>query len=177
MRGAWRGLVGPLGAASSAAVLGAAGVGVAAVTRSTRERRSWPVAGVVGVVAADLIGGMVAFQIPETRRHYAETSLGSRLVLAIGHVQCFALPLLGEGTWGRALKRWAGVVCGTMLLQSFVAEQDRRLVGSALALFLGSADLATDLTRQRWFGPVWAVKLVAGHATLPNQCRPPGTVV
>ena len=43
-------------------------------------------------------------------------------------------------------------------------------VGEALAAQgnEAAADLATDRSAQRWLGPVWYLKLVAGHATLPD---------
>lgn len=47
-------------------------------------------------------------------------------------------------------------------------ERRRRAAGTALGAVLAAADLATDRSAQRWLGPVWYLKLVAGHATLPD---------
>ncbi|WP_295017962.1 hypothetical protein [uncultured Micrococcus sp.] len=164
----WRGLVEPLGRAESAAVLGVAAVTGLAVARQTGTRRGPGAALLLGAVAVDVTGGMVAFQLPATRERYRSSSLADRLGLAAAHVQCLALPPAGEGTWSRALARWAGVVGATAVLQAVVPERRRRAAGTALGAVLAAADLATDRSAQRWLGPVWYLKLVAGHATLPD---------
>lgn len=59
----WQGLDGPLGPGSSALVLGTAGLVATAVAARTRHDGAWPAA-VMAVVAFDLAGGLVAFQVP-----------------------------------------------------------------------------------------------------------------
>ena len=122
-----------------------------------------PTEGALVVLAAK--GGL---DVSATRERYRSSSLADRLGLAAAHVQCLALPPAGEGTWSRALARWAGVVGATAVLQAVVPERRRRAAGTALGAVLAAADLATDRSAQRWLGPVWHLKLVAGHATLPD---------
>lgn len=168
LRRAWSGLVGPLGAARSAGVVGAATAAGLVAGTETAARCGPGVGAFVGVTAVDLVGGMVAFQLRPTREHYARTSLSRRMALAAAHVQCFALPIVGEGTWSAAAGRWAGVVASTALLQCAVPAAHRRPAGFVLAAGLTAADVALAGPRQRWLGPVWFTKLVAGHATLPD---------
>ncbi|MFW6187661.1 MAG: hypothetical protein ACOC84_06680 [Actinomycetota bacterium] len=49
-----------------------------------------------------------------------------------------------------------------------VAPGHRRPAGTALGALLALADLVQPCGRQRWLGPMYLTKLVAGHGSLPD---------
>ena len=170
----WTSLVGPLSRTESAAVLGSAGV-TAAVVGVRTARRSGPVrGGLMAVVAADLAGGLVTFQLRPTRRKYGASSLRSRLTFVLVHVQPFLLPALGLGSWQRAALRYGAAVGSTAALELVPAgEPARRRLATAVAATLSVADVASDTSTQRWFGPVYLIKVVGGHGGIPPRGRTP----
>lgn len=170
----WTRLVGPLSRTESAAVLGAAGA-TAAVVGATTARRSGPLRGsLMAAVAADLAGGLVTFQLRSTRVQYGASSLASRLTFAVVHVQPFLLPALGQGSWRRAAFRYGTAVGATGLLELIpAAEPARRRLAIALAATLSLADVASDHSPQRWFGPVYLMKVIGGHGGIPPRERTP----
>lgn len=165
----WQGLVGPLGPGSSALVLGTAGLVATAVAARTRHDGAWPAA-VMAVVAFDLAGGLVAFQFPATRDSYAHSSRIARLGFAAAHVQAFAVPLVSQGTWASAARRYLSAMGASALLESALPDSPkRRVAGQALALALSAADVVlASGEKQRWLGPVILLKVVGGHASIPH---------
>lgn len=164
-RTAWARLVGPLTGAQSAAVLAVAAAGAAAIGKHTARRTAVGRGVLLAVVAFDLIGGLVAFQLTPTREQYRKTSLRSRLVFTGVHLQPFVLPAVGQGTWKRAALRYAAAVASTVALETALPRAgSRRIVANLLAASLSVADVATDDSQQRWFGPVYLMKVIGGHA-------------
>ncbi|MGC5615086.1 hypothetical protein [Georgenia sp. Z1491] len=139
-----------------------------AVGVRTARRSGWLRGSLVGAVAFDLVGGLVAFQLPATRERYSMKAMRSRLTFALVHVQPFALPLLGEGSWRRAGLRCSTAVASTVALERLAPRSPgRRLIANGVAAALSLVDLATDSSRQRWFGPVFTMKVVGGHGGIP----------
>lgn len=121
-------------------------------------------------VAVDLVGGLVAFQLRPTREQYGRTSLGSRLTFALVHVQPFAVPLAGQGSWRRAAVRYVATVGSTAALELLpVRAASRRGVANTLGAALSAVDLASDGSPQRWFGPVYLMKVIGGHGGIPGS--------
>ncbi len=152
-----------------AIALTAAGVSAAVVGVSTARRVGWIRGLVMGVVAFDLCGGLVSFQLGSTREEYAHHSDRRRLVFVLVHLQPFVLPLTGQGTWGQAVARYAAAVGGTLALERVgIRSEFRRPVANGLALALAGADLMVASPDQRWLGPVYVLKLVGGHGGIPR---------
>ncbi|MEJ2889501.1 hypothetical protein [Actinomycetospora aeridis] len=165
----WTRLVGPLGPGASAAVLGSAlAGGVAAGLGATG--RVGPGRGLLdGLVAADLVGGLVTFQLPPTRRQYARSSPRARLTFVLLHLHPFALPLTRQGGWRRAVSRYAAAVAATGALEVLCARSaSRRTVANIVATAAAVVDGATTRTGPRWFGPVYLAKLIGGHGGIPR---------
>ncbi len=178
VRKQWRGLVGSLDSTQSAAVLGTAVAGAAWAAVHTARRAGTghtgtgrtPIgrSGAIAAVGVDLIGGLVAFQLPPTRDKYAQSSARARLIFALCHAQPFLLPLLREGSWRRAAFRYlAGIAAITGLQATSLTPRDRRIAANAVAAGVSIADFATDTSPQRWFGPVFTMKVIGGHGGLP----------
>lgn len=160
--------MGPVDGGASAAVLSVATLAGLAVARRTRAGAGTGRALLLGVLAFDLVGGLVAFQLRATRDQYARHAPRSRLGFVAGHLHPFLLPLAGQGGWGRAAARYVAAVGATVVLDGTLQTSPRRrAVGSALALALSAGDLLTDRSAQRWFGPVYLCKLVGGHGSIP----------
>lgn len=98
---AWSELVGPLGKLESAVVLAAATGGAVSVGVNTARQTTPSRGAFLGAIAFDLIGGLITFQLEPTRGRYVSSSFLSRLKFALVHLQPFALPLIGEGSWKR----------------------------------------------------------------------------
>ncbi|GAA4881081.1 hypothetical protein [Actinomycetospora straminea] len=172
---AWTRLVGPLGPGASAVVLGSALLGGAAVTVST-TRRAGAWRGLVhGLVAVDLVGGLVTFQLPPTRGQYARSSSGARMSFVLAHLQPVVLPLTRQGTWRRAVARYVTAVAATGALEALGTRVgSRRAVATALGVAAAVVDGATAGPGPRWFGPVYLLKLIAGHGGIAHAARQPG---
>lgn len=162
--------MGPLSKRQSAAVLTVATVGTAAVTvKTARHSDPWRGAG-MGTVALDLLGGLVAFQLRPTRERYGASSLRSRLTFALVHIQPFAVPALNQGSWKQAAFRYTASVISTAALETALPRANsRRLAATALGTGLSALDLALGDSPQRWFGPVYFMKVVAGHGGMPRE--------
>lgn len=161
---AWSELVGRLGKLESAVVLAAAAGGAVSVGVNT-ARQTTPARGAfLGAIAFDLIGGLVAFQLEPTRRRYVGSSFLSRLKFALVHLQPFAVPLIGEGSWKRATFRYAVSVASTLALESIRPHRpSRRRYANVLAAIVSIVDLVQTPSQQRWLGPVYLMKVIGGH--------------
>ncbi|GAA1129551.1 hypothetical protein GCM10009670_22690 [Citricoccus alkalitolerans] len=90
-------------------------------------------------------------------------------MFALVHLQPFLLPLFGEGSWARAALRYATAFLATTALERFVPRSaSRRFVANGVAAALSSADFTTDKSQQRWFGPVYLMKVIGGHSGIPR---------
>ncbi|WP_425307659.1 hypothetical protein AADG42_02515 [Ammonicoccus fulvus] len=168
-RSFWNRLMGNVTPIEGAVALASAGVSAAVVGVSTARRVGWIRGLVMGVVAFDLCGGLVSFQLGSTREEYAHHSDRRRLVFVLVHLQPFVLPLVGQGTWGRAGVRYAAAVGGTLALERVgMRPEHRRPVANGSALALAVADLMAASPDQRWLGPVYLLKLVGGHGGIPR---------
>lgn len=161
---AWDEFVGPLGRLESTVVLAAASAGAVRVGVDT-ARRTTPARGLfLGAIAFDLIGGLIAFQLKPTRERYARSSFRSRLTFALLHLQPFAVPLAGEGSWKRAAFRYALSVASTLALETMRPQGlSRRRHANALAVSLSIVDVTRTASKQRWLGPVYLMKVIGGH--------------
>ncbi len=165
----WREVVGPLGSNGSVAVLTCAALSATAAAVGTSRRRGVGRGTVVGLVAFDLVGGLVAFQMRGTREKYAQSSLRSRLIFAVAHVQPIVLPLIADGSWRRAAARYLAAVSTTAALELVLPPRmPRRLTANGVGLVLSTLDLVSGSSTQRWFGPVYLMKVVGGHAGIPR---------
>lgn len=145
-------------------MLAAAASSAVAVFASTSPRIGPARGAAIGAVAFDLVGGLVAFQLRPTREKYSASSLRSRMVFALAHVQPFLLPVLGEGSWRRAAARYTTAVIATAVLERCAPHSPSRwAVANSLAAASSVADLATGESQQRWFGPVYLMKVIGGH--------------
>lgn len=167
-RRGWHRLMGPVDRPQSLTVLAAAtAAGTVVALRTARRRARWLPAVVVGAVAVDLVGGLIAFRLEPVRRKYAAAGTLGRLAFPVVHVQPYALPLVGEGTWRRAAARHAAAIVATAVLQA--AEQPpvmRRVTADGIATAVALLDVAIADGPQRWFGPVYAYKVIGGHGSL-----------
>lgn len=152
-----------------AVALASAGVSAAVVGVSTARREGWIRGVVMGVVAFDLCGGLVSFQLGSTREEYARHDDRRRLVFVLVHLQPFVLPVTGQGTWRRAAARYAAAVGGTLALERVgIRPEHRRPIANGIALALAGADLMVASPGQRWLGPAYLLKLVGGHGGIPR---------
>ncbi|GAB3623625.1 hypothetical protein GCM10027418_17080 [Mariniluteicoccus endophyticus] len=169
LRRFWTGLVGPVPPRTSGVIMAGAGAATCAVAVSTPGpvwRRV-----VMGAMAFDIVGGMVAFQVPATRAEYARKSSVEHLGFVAAHLHPAVLAALGEGSWTRNATRYAYAVAVTEGLQRApLSPQARRRAAMALGLVAAVVDLATDRSGSRWFGPAY-LKLVAGHAGIGARAR------
>lgn len=160
--GVWRRLVGPLDRKHSALVLASAAAAAIKVGVTT-----WPAgrvrAAVMGVVAFDLVGGMVAFQLPATRAAYAPSSVISRVGFAAAHVQAGVVALTGQGSWSTVAGRYLAALSSTVLLESMLPTSPRRrAVATVAAVLCSVADLMVSRGEgQRWLGPAILVKVTS----------------
>lgn len=155
-------------------VLGAAAAGAVAVGVNTVRRAGVGRSALLSCVAFDLVGGLIAFQLQPTREQYREASLQSRLAFALVHVQPFAVPLTGQGSWRRAALRYTAAVASTVALEVTLPRADsRRVAANMLAASLSFIDLASDTSQQRWFGPVYLMKVIGGHGGVPKASPSP----
>lgn len=170
LSGAWHDLVGPLDRGASAVVLVVSAAAAAAVSVPTSRRAGVARGTVAGIIAFDLVGGLVAFQLPASRQKYARSTLRSRMTFALAHVQPFALPILGEGSLPRAAARYSTAVLATAALERFAPRTaSRRVLANSVAALASTADVLTDVSDQRWFGPVYLMKVIGGHAGIPQR--------
>lgn len=160
----WRAVMGPVGPKQGGATMAVAAAAALVVGRRTLREKG-PVAAIVtGVVAFDLVGGMVSFRLESTRRQYAGHDVRQRLLFAAAHVQPFVLPITGQGNWSRAAVRYGLALAATAALEAFTPTRPGRgMIADALGAALALADLASDRSKQRWLGPVYLIKLVGGH--------------
>ncbi len=166
----WTTLVGPLGRGASTVVVVAAASAATVILTSTSRRVGAARGAAMGAVAFDLCGGLVAFQLRPTRKKYSESSLQSRMMFALAHVQPFLLPIIGEGSWRRATARYAAAIIATAALERFVPHStNRRVVANCVAATVSIADLASDKSQQRWLGPVYLMKVIGGHSSISTQ--------
>lgn len=172
---AWSEVVGPLGKRESAIVLAAATAGAVCIGVDT-ARRTTPARGAfLGAIAFDLIGGLIAFQLEPTRERYARSSFPSRLVFALLHLQPFAVPLIGEGSWKRAAFRYTGSVACTLALETVRPHAvTRRRHANALAAAMSVVDMVGVRSKQRWIGPIYLMKVIGGHGGIARS-RPGGS--
>ncbi len=152
------------------AVLSCAALSAAAAAVGTSRRLGGGRGTVVGLVAFDLVGGLVAFQMRGTREKYAQSPLRSRLIFAVAHVQPIVLPLIADGSWRRAAARYLAAVSMTAALELVVPPRmPRRLTANGVGLVLSTLDLVSGPATQRWLGPVYLMKVVGGHAGIPRR--------
>lgn len=163
----WESLMGPVGRGGSATVLAVAITAGLAIGHRTRRHQGLGWALVMGVVGFDLVGGMVAFQLRPTRAQYAHHTPRARLGFVTGHLHPFLLPLSGQGSWARAMARYATAVATTVVLERCPGDsRPRRGAVMASAIALAAGDVLTDRSPQRWLGPVYLIKLVGGHGSI-----------
>lgn len=170
---AWTLLVGPLDRKQSALVLTSATA--SAITVGVRTRPAGRVrAAVTAAVAFDLVGGLVAFQLPATRAVYAPSSLISRVGFAAAHVQAGVVPLTGQGSWSTAAGRYLAALSSTVLLEVALPKSPhRRAVATVVAAAFSISDLVVSRgEEQRWLGPVVLIKVIGGHASIAGKPRP-----
>jgi len=165
----WDRLVGPdatRAEAAGAVVAGMVGAGLAG-WRAFATGESWWVTLLIGILAADLVGGVWANSTASTRRWYHRpgTWPGSHLLFASLHVHPFVM------AWLVPSFGWTGAAVlygGTLLATTVVATQTRRLqspVAAVAALVVFTAATFTiDPTRIEWFVPAYVLKLIIGHA-------------
>lgn len=167
---AWTDLVGRLSPAQSALVLGGAAAGAVLVAVRTVDRGDgWPARLLMAGVAADLVGGLITFQLGPTRERYAETAVASRLGFVAAHLQPFALPLIGQGSWRRAGARYATVLLTSAAVEAAaLSPTTRRRIATAVGVAAALMDVVTAPPGQRWFGPVYHLKLIGGHTSIPH---------
>jgi deazaflavin-dependent oxidoreductase (nitroreductase family) len=169
-RNAWTRFVGPVSRDESAAILIPAALGAVAIGIRT-GRRDGPVAGVVaGALGYDLIGGAVEFQTRTGRAHYAQKSERERLLFAALHLQPFVIPLIKQGGWPVAGVRYLLSLGANVLLPRVPADR-RRVAGVAGAALATAADRLASGSAERWFGPAYLTKMIAGHATIGDPPR------
>lgn len=162
----WTQLVGDLDAAQSFCVMGAAAVVTHAVWRDTRSRGLGR-AVAMAVTAWDLVGGLVAFQMPPTRAKYARAGSRERMIFVLLHGQPFVVPLSGEGRFSTAAGRYLAVLGGAAVADRLISQKQRLIWSLGLAGLLVTVDLvATRDEQQRWLGPTYFMKLLGGHASI-----------
>jgi hypothetical protein len=167
--GPWSRLVGPLPPAESLSVLGVAVAAAAATWRRSRTQRGALASALIGGLALDLAGGLVAFQLPPTRRTYAQKQGSDRLMFVTAHVHPFVLPALGSGTWRRAGARYAAALGANVLFdRTRPPAASRRVLAASAAGVASLIDLPGSGTPERWFGPLYLLKLIGGHAGIPQ---------
>lgn len=171
-RGVWNRLVGPLRPIQSAVVLVSAAAAAIGVGVSTLPVGRVPAA-LMAAVAFDLIGGLMAFQLPATRAAYETSPVVSRIGFAMAHVQAFVIPLTGQGPWSTACSRYAAALGSTVLLEvALPSSPRRRAAAAAMAMACSLADVAASRgANQRWLGPVILLKVIGGHASIPRSSR------
>lgn len=161
----WSSLVGSLGGCESVVVLITATSAASGIFYTTCRRAGMARGVGVGLIAFDLWGGLAAFQFQPTREQYSRSPLRSRMLFALGHVQPFLLPVLGEGSWRAATTRYATAVASTVVLERFLPHSaSRRVVANSAAAAFSVADLVFGESGQCWFGPVYLMKVVGGHS-------------
>ncbi len=166
----WGRLVGPLGAGRSAGVVSAAALGTTLVAVHTKRRNGLRAATTMAPVAFDLIGGLITFQLAPTRAKYADAPLRARMMFVGAHLQPLAVPVVGGGSWKRAMARYATAIVATTTLETVLANHPRRrLVANLIAAGVSAADVATDRGPQRWIGPVYLMKVIGGHGGIPRN--------
>ncbi|WP_154674333.1 hypothetical protein [Nakamurella lactea] len=164
----WTRLVGPASRAESVAILVPAVIGGALVARSTARRRGLVRGAAAAAVAVDLIGGVVAFQTSSARSRYAESTASARMLFTAAHLQPAIMPLIGEGNWPTATRRYLLSLGGSALLTRMPAAR-RRVAGLAVTLAAVAIERIGATGTDRWLGPVYLTKLLAGHGTLADR--------
>ena len=170
---AWRALMGPVSPAQGGATVAIAAAAAVGIGVGTGRRVGWRTGLLTAVVALDLVGGLISFQLPPTRAAYAQHSPQQRLGFVALHLQPFVLPLTRQGSWSRAAIRYGSALAATVGLELAGSRlPKRRLVANALAAGFAAVDFATDASPQRWFGPVYLAKLIGGHGGIAGQSAP-----
>ncbi|PVZ09349.1 hypothetical protein [Actinomycetospora cinnamomea] len=167
--GWWDAIVGP--GAGPVENAGTVTLGVAGTVLAPRLARgpSRPGPGarlVLRVLAADLWGGAWCNNTPAAARWYGqEPRARHHLAFAAAHVHPFVVARLdAQPRWDRALAQYAYLLAATAVLGQVGRPAQRVLAllttagGLALDRWWGTTDAAP------WFGTVYYVKLLAGHA-------------
>lgn len=131
---------------------------------------------VAALVACDLVGGAVSNCSSVTKRWYYRPGQGfqNHLGFIALHLHPFVLAWLFPGLgWLWALAVYAYLVGGALLLLSTPLYLKRPL---AAALLIGGIALGLMLLPTapglQWFGPVFYLKLLMGHAVPEEPFRP-----
>ena len=189
--GRWDRIVGPnAGLVENVGTVGLGLVG-AAVAPGLRRGPSPPshrlaealAPGVLRILALDLWGGAWCNNTPAAARWYHRRGQGraQHLAFAAAHVHPFVLAWLDRGSGrggGRSRMVWAlGQYGYLMTATAFLAGHDRgtqraaALVAAAVGVLLDR--LLGTSSSAPWFGPVYYLKLLAGHvggaAALPRD--------
>ncbi|MEZ0341385.1 hypothetical protein ACAG25_15515 [Mycobacterium sp. pV006] len=168
LRRAWFEFVGPeTGPAGTATILGLAGLGGLDALRHTRRLGAARTT-LLAVCAVDLWGGAWANNTAACARWYERPGQtdADHLRFALVHLHPLVLAWVDGADrrgWWHAGARYAYLVAATVLIRRFRAH--RRPLGWVLT----AGGVALDAALQpypsaRWFGPVFYLKLLAGHA-------------
>jgi hypothetical protein len=159
-------------------------LGVAAVVSGAPQGWSWWQWGLVVVLAADLVGGVVANSLSTAKRQYhgghapaarrsSTRVLRSSTVFASAHVHPFVVALLlPDASWRWAAGWYVGCVVSVFLVHRVPLHLQRPTAFAAVAVLLVAAPLVAAPEGLAWFGPVLAVKLVGAHAVREEPYRP-----
>ncbi|MGE2727940.1 hypothetical protein ACQI4F_00530 [Mycolicibacterium vaccae] len=170
LRRGWLEFVGPeTRPAGTATILALAGLGgVAAVRRARSRRLSAPKTVLLAVCAVDLWGGAWANNTAACARWYerAGQTDADYLRFALIHLHPLVLAWIDGASrrgWWQAGARYGYLLAATALIRRFRAH--RRPLGWALTVGGIALDAASQpYPSARWFGPVFYLKLLAGHA-------------
>ncbi|MGE2836733.1 hypothetical protein [Mycobacterium sp. SMC-4] len=168
LRRAWLEFVGPeTSPAGTVTILTLAGAGGVDALRHAR-RLSRPKVALLAVSAVDLWGGAWANNTVACARWYERPGQtdADHLRFALVHLHPLVLAWVdgaGRRGWLHAGVRYGYLLTATVLIRRFRAH--RRPLGWALT----AGGIALDATLEpypsaRWFGPVFYLKLLAGHA-------------
>jgi hypothetical protein len=167
--GAWDRFVGP-GATTleNAGSLGSAVVGGILAVVAARGRPRWAQA-TVGAMAIDLWGGAWTNNTPSCVRWYERPGQGraQHLRFAAAHVHPFALAALDGGgarRWAWACAHYGYLMATTTVIRRTATRRRRAVALAATAGGVAIDWLLGPSTTAPWFAPVFAVKLLAGHA-------------
>ncbi|UXA20019.1 hypothetical protein [Mycobacterium sp. SMC-4] len=170
LRRGWLEFVGPEATtADTVTTLTWAGLGGVAAWQRARSRHLSSVRAVLLVITAvDLWGGAWANNTVACARWYERPGQTDtdHVRFALAHVQPLALAWIDGASrrgWGHALLRYGYLIGATVLIRRFRSR--RRALGWALTVGGVVVDAALEpFPSARWFGPVFYLKLLAGHA-------------
>lgn len=171
LRDRWDELVGPgAGAFENGGTLIAAAGGALAAVRSTGDRQP-AVQIVLAVTAADLWGGAWANNTRSCAQWYERPGQGAgrHLAFAATHVHPFVVGVIDRQVRGdRSAAVWAASTYTYLMAATSVIRalpHRRRMIGLAATLGAVALDrLLGPSPTAPWFAPVFAVKLLMGHA-------------